>query len=97
LLGLFQFALYETTLILPAISIASDATFHGRAKQQIPQARPAEDRQVASQHASEPFPEIFETLMSAVSLYGPQRDDRTLLLVRTFGLSKAASNGSPGD
>jgi serine phosphatase RsbU (regulator of sigma subunit) len=34
------------------------------------------------QNASRPLPEIFDALISAVSAFGPQQDDRTVLVVR---------------
>jgi serine phosphatase RsbU (regulator of sigma subunit) len=34
------------------------------------------------QNAARPLPEIFDILMAAVSAFGPQNDDRTVLLVR---------------
>jgi sigma-B regulation protein RsbU (phosphoserine phosphatase) len=33
-------------------------------------------------HATESLPEIYEALMRAVSAFGEQRDDRTVLIVR---------------
>ena len=34
------------------------------------------------QNATRPLPEIFDALIAAVSAFGPQNDDRTVLLVR---------------
>ena len=34
------------------------------------------------QNAARPLPEIFDALIAAVSAFGPQKDDRTVLLVR---------------
>jgi serine phosphatase RsbU (regulator of sigma subunit) len=34
------------------------------------------------QNAARPLPEIFDSLIAAVSTFGPQKDDRTVLLVR---------------
>jgi sigma-B regulation protein RsbU (phosphoserine phosphatase) len=34
------------------------------------------------QNAKRPLPEIFDALIAAVSTFGPQKDDRTVLLVR---------------
>jgi hypothetical protein len=34
------------------------------------------------QNAVRPRPEIFDALIAAVSAFGPQKDDRTVLLVR---------------
>ena len=36
------------------------------------------------QNAKRPLPEIFDALIAAVSAFGPQKDDRTVLLVRTL-------------
>jgi serine phosphatase RsbU (regulator of sigma subunit) len=34
-------------------------------------------------HAAEPLPELYERLLGVARAHGPQRDDRTLLLVRS--------------
>src|ERR1700719_1705577 len=38
--------------------------------------------QLLIQHGARPLPEIFRALIAAVSAFGPQKDDRTVLLVR---------------
>jgi serine phosphatase RsbU (regulator of sigma subunit) len=38
--------------------------------------------QLLLQKASRPLPDIFDALIDAVSAFGPQKDDRTVLLVR---------------
>lgn len=38
--------------------------------------------QLLLQNAARPLPEIFDALIAAVSAFGPQKDDRTVLLVR---------------
>jgi serine phosphatase RsbU (regulator of sigma subunit) len=38
--------------------------------------------QLLVQNASRPLPDIFDALIAAVSAFGPQKDDRTVLLVR---------------
>jgi serine phosphatase RsbU (regulator of sigma subunit) len=38
--------------------------------------------QLLLQNASRPLPDIFDALIAAVSAFGPQKDDRTVLLVR---------------
>jgi serine phosphatase RsbU (regulator of sigma subunit) len=53
--------------------------------------------QLLSQNALRPLPQIFEAMLSAVSEYGVQRDDRTVLLVRVLddskpGISSRTSN-----
>lgn len=39
------------------------------------------------QNATRPLPEIFDSLIAAVSKFGPQKDDRTVLLVRILARS----------
>jgi sigma-B regulation protein RsbU (phosphoserine phosphatase) len=41
--------------------------------------------QLLVQNAGRPLPEIFDAVLAAVSRYGSQQDDRTLLLVRILG------------
>ena len=41
-------------------------------------------------HATESLPEIYETIMNAVSDFGKQRDDRTVLLVRVLADAESA-------
>jgi len=38
--------------------------------------------QLLLQNAARPLPGIFDALIAAVSAFGPQKDDRTVLLVR---------------
>ena len=38
--------------------------------------------QLLLQNASRPLPDIFDALITSVSAFGPQTDDRTVLLVR---------------
>jgi sigma-B regulation protein RsbU (phosphoserine phosphatase) len=41
--------------------------------------------QLLVQNAGRTLPEIFDAVLAAVSRYGSQQDDRTLLLVRILG------------
>jgi sigma-B regulation protein RsbU (phosphoserine phosphatase) len=42
------------------------------------------------QNADRPLPEIFDALIAAVSAFGPQQDDRTVLLVRVLSSTQPA-------
>ena len=42
------------------------------------------------QNAARPLPEIFDALIAAVSAFGPQKDDRTVLLVRISAHTQSA-------
>jgi serine phosphatase RsbU (regulator of sigma subunit) len=41
--------------------------------------------QLLCEHATRPLSEIFQIILTAVTQYGKQDDDRTLLLVRILG------------
>jgi serine phosphatase RsbU (regulator of sigma subunit) len=47
------------------------------------------------QDAARPLPEIFDTLIAAVSAFGPQKDDRTVLLVRILPRTQQPPTTSP--
>lgn len=46
--------------------------------------------QLLLQNASRPLPDIFDALIAAVSAFGPQKDDRTVLLVRISAQTQPA-------
>jgi hypothetical protein len=47
------------------------------------------------QNSTRPLPEIFDALIAAVSAFGPQKDDRTVLLVRISAHTQPALPSSP--
>jgi serine phosphatase RsbU (regulator of sigma subunit) len=46
------------------------------------------------ENAQRPLPQIFDALIAAVSAFGPQRDDRTILLVRILSSESGAASAS---
>jgi hypothetical protein len=51
--------------------------------------------QLLLQNAARPLPEIFDALMAAVSAFGPQKDDRTVLFVCILTRTQQASTAEP--